>query len=65
VEPGVVKTELDSHMNPETRNQTMKPFTGITPLESEDIAEIIVFIVTRAWRSAINEVLVRPTEQAF
>ncbi len=65
VEPGVVKTELDSHMNPETRAQTMKPFADITPLESEDIAEIILFIVTRAWRSAINEVLVRPTEQAF
>ena len=65
VEPGVVKTELDSHMNPETRAQTMKPFADITPLESEDIAEIILFIITRAWRSAINEVLVRPTEQAF
>jgi NADP-dependent 3-hydroxy acid dehydrogenase YdfG len=65
VEPGVVATELTSHMKPENREQTMKPFAGITPLESEDIAEIIVFIVTRHWRSAINEVLVRPTEQAF
>lgn len=65
VEPGVVRTELDSHMSPENRARTMKPFEGITPLESEDIAEIIVFIVTRHWRSALNEVLVRPTEQAF
>lgn len=65
VEPGVVRTELDSHMKDEVRAQTMKPFAGITPLESEDIAEIILFIVTRGWRSAINEVLVRPTEQAF
>jgi NADP-dependent 3-hydroxy acid dehydrogenase YdfG len=65
VEPGVVRTELDSHMSPENRAQTMKPFAGITALEAEDIAEIITFIVTRNWRSAINEVLVRPTEQAF
>lgn len=65
VEPGVVRTELDSHMQAEIREITMKPFAGITALESEDIAEIIVFIVTRNWRSAINEVLVRPTEQAF
>jgi NADP-dependent 3-hydroxy acid dehydrogenase YdfG len=65
VEPGVVRTELDSHMDPENRARTMKPFMGVTPLESEDIADIIVFIVTRHWRSAINEVLVRPTEQAF
>lgn len=65
VEPGVVATELTDHMKPEIREQTMKPFAGITPLESEDIAEIITFIVTRTWRSAINEVMVRPTEQAF
>lgn len=65
VEPGVVRTELDSHMKPENREVTMKPFQGITALESEDIAEIILFIVTRHWRSAINEVLVRPTEQSF
>lgn len=65
VEPGVVSTELDSHMTPENRETSMKPFRGITALESEDIAEIIVFIVTRHWRSAINEVMVRPTEQSF
>jgi NADP-dependent 3-hydroxy acid dehydrogenase YdfG len=65
VEPGVVATELTNHMNPENREQMMKPFAGITPLKSEDIADVIVFIVTRPWRSAINEVLIRPTEQAF
>lgn len=65
VEPGVVATELTDHMKSEIREQTMKPFAGITPLESEDIADIISFIVTRPWRSAINEVMVRPTEQSF
>ncbi len=65
VEPGVVATELQDHMKPEVRAENMKNFVGITPLESEDIADIITFIVTRPWRSAINEVLVRPTEQVF
>jgi len=65
IEPAVVRTELDSHMNKETRDKTMKPFEGITWLEPEDIADIILFTVTRHWRSAINEVLVRPTEQVF
>ncbi len=65
VEPGVVATELTDHMKPEIREQNMKPFAGITPLEPDDIADIITFVVTRPWRSAINEVLVRPTEQAF
>jgi NADP-dependent 3-hydroxy acid dehydrogenase YdfG len=65
VEPGVVATELTTHMKPEVAENTMKPFAGITELEPVDIADIISFIVTRPWRSAINEVLVRPTEQAF
>lgn len=65
VEPGYVKTELDTHMSEQNRETSMKPFMGIVALESEDIADIITFIVTRHWRTAINEVLVRPTEQAF
>ena len=52
-------------MNSANREASMKPFMGLTALESEDIAEIILFIVTRHWRSAINEVMVRPTEQSF
>jgi NADP-dependent 3-hydroxy acid dehydrogenase YdfG len=29
----------------------------------EDIAEAIAYIVTRPWRMAVNEMLIRPTEQ--
>lgn len=65
VEPGVVATELTTRMKPEVAEKNMKPFAGITELEPVDVADIISFIVTRPWRSAINEVLVRPTEQAF
>jgi NADP-dependent 3-hydroxy acid dehydrogenase YdfG len=32
-------------------------------LESEDIADAIAYIVTRPRRTAINELLIRPTEQ--
>ena len=32
-------------------------------LESEDIADAIAYIVTRPRRVAINELLIRPTEQ--
>ncbi len=65
VEPGYVKTELDTHMTPENREKTMNPILGIEALQAVDIADIITFIVTRHWRTAVNEVLVRPTEQAF
>jgi NADP-dependent 3-hydroxy acid dehydrogenase YdfG len=32
-------------------------------MEAEDIAEAIAYIVTRPSRMAVNEMLIRPTEQ--
>ncbi len=63
VEPGAVATELASHLRPEIAEQAMQRFAQIERLEADDIAETIAFIVTRPRRMAINEVLVRPTEQ--
>lgn len=63
VEPGVVATELQSHMRESVRQQAMQRFAGVEPLQSEDIADAIEYIVTRPRRVAINEVLIRPTEQ--
>lgn len=63
VEPGAVATELTDHLRPEIRQQIAPMFANTEPLEAEDIAETIAFIVTRPRRMAINEVLVRPTEQ--
>jgi NADP-dependent 3-hydroxy acid dehydrogenase YdfG len=63
VEPGAVATELASHLRPEIAEQAMQRFASIERLEADDIAETIAFIVTRPRRMAINEVLVRPTEQ--
>ncbi len=63
VEPGVVKTELSSHMRPESQEASAQRFAGVERMESEDIADIIAYVVTRPRRVAINEVLVRPTEQ--
>jgi len=62
VEPGAVKTELWSHVRPEIRAQG-SPFDKIERLEAEDIADAIAYIVTRPRREAVNEVLIRPTEQ--
>ena len=63
VEPGAVATELTDHLRPEIAEQVMQRFGHIERLESEDIADAITYIVTRPRRMAINEVLVRPTEQ--
>jgi NADP-dependent 3-hydroxy acid dehydrogenase YdfG len=63
VEPGAVSTELASHNRPEVLAQISARFGSIDRLEAVDIADAIAFIVTRPRHVAINEVLVRPTEQ--
>jgi NADP-dependent 3-hydroxy acid dehydrogenase YdfG len=63
VEPGGVITELMSHVRAEVREQAEQRFANIERLVADDIADVIMFIVTRSRRVAINEVLVRPTEQ--
>ncbi|MGH2517411.1 MAG: SDR family NAD(P)-dependent oxidoreductase [Ktedonobacterales bacterium] len=63
VEPGAVKTELSSHLRPEIQEQQRQRFASVERLEAEDIADAIAYIVTRPRRAAINELLIRPTEQ--
>lgn len=63
VEPGAVDTELASHNRPEILESVQKRFGNIERLHSDDIADAIAYVVTRPRHVAINEVLVRPTEQ--
>jgi len=63
VEPGAVDTELAGHNRPEIREVMAKRFGGIERMQADDIADAIAYIVTRPRRVAINEVLIRPTEQ--
>jgi NADP-dependent 3-hydroxy acid dehydrogenase YdfG len=62
VEPGAVATELTNHLRPEIREQ-LRGGLAQEPLHAEDIADSILFIVTRPRHMAINEILVRPTQQ--
>jgi len=63
VEPGAVSTELASHVRPEVWAQAAKRFADIERLEADDIADAVTYIVTRPRHVAVNEMLVRPTEQ--
>jgi NADP-dependent 3-hydroxy acid dehydrogenase YdfG len=63
VEPGAVMTELASHNRPEIIEGMVATFGQTELMRSEDIAESILFTVTRPRHVAVNEVLVRPTEQ--
>ena len=63
VEPGAVATELQGHNRPEVQEQIEKRFEEMDILQAEDIADAIAYVVTRPRHVAVNEVLVRPTEQ--
>jgi NADP-dependent 3-hydroxy acid dehydrogenase YdfG len=64
VEPGAVATELTTHLRPEILESSRARFEGVEPLQSADVADAIAYIVTRPRHIALNEVLIRPTNQA-
>jgi NADP-dependent 3-hydroxy acid dehydrogenase YdfG len=61
VEPGATATELASHNRPEVLQSISNQFGQ--RMEAEDIADAITYIVTRPRHVAVNEMLIRPTEQ--
>jgi len=63
VEPGAVATELQGHNRPEVKESIEKRFEDMEILQAEDIADAIGYVVTRPRHVAVNEILVRPTEQ--
>jgi NADP-dependent 3-hydroxy acid dehydrogenase YdfG len=63
IEPGAVDTELAGHNRPEIREGLANRFADMKRLEAHDIADAVAYIVTRPRHVAINEILIRPTEQ--
>jgi clavulanate-9-aldehyde reductase len=63
VEPGAVATELMTHNRDEIVEQSRRRFEGVTPLEAEDIANAILYVLGQPSNVSVNEVLVRPTGQ--
>ncbi|HTW83606.1 MAG TPA: SDR family NAD(P)-dependent oxidoreductase [Candidatus Sulfotelmatobacter sp.] len=63
IEPGFVATELQSHNRPEIQAQIQTLVEPGLGMQAQDIADAIVYVVTRPRHVAINEVLIRPTVQ--
>ena len=63
IEPGAVATELTSHITHDETREATEAFVKELAIRPEDIAEVIVFAVTRPRRMTLNEILVRPTAQ--
>jgi NADP-dependent 3-hydroxy acid dehydrogenase YdfG len=64
VEPGAVTTELTDHITqPEAKAAAETMYTSMRALQADDIARAVVYVVTQPPHVAINEVLIRPTDQ--
>ncbi|CAA9351585.1 MAG: clavaldehyde dehydrogenase [uncultured Nocardioidaceae bacterium] len=63
IEPGAVATELTDHNRPEIKESIKARFADMERLVADDIADAVGYMVTRPRHVAINELLVRPTEQ--
>jgi NADP-dependent 3-hydroxy acid dehydrogenase YdfG len=65
IEPGVVRTELLSHVTPSMQTAARQLLKTVEQLEPEDIADAITYVLTRNPRIAINELLLRATNQTW
>ncbi|GHH27243.1 SDR family oxidoreductase [Streptomyces lanatus] len=65
IEPGAVDTELFSHQQGHAQEAESQRFEGVEKLHPEDIADAIAYIATSPRRRAVNEIVIRPTDQDF
>lgn len=63
IEPGRVDTELFDHRD-RAAEDFAAMFGQIQPLQAEDVAAAIGYIITNPRHVAVNEIVIRPTEQA-
>jgi NADP-dependent 3-hydroxy acid dehydrogenase YdfG len=65
VSPGAVETEFSVVRFSGDTDRAKQVYKGFTPLNAQDIAETILFMVTRPKHVNIDDVLIMPTDQAF
>jgi NADP-dependent 3-hydroxy acid dehydrogenase YdfG len=64
VEPGAVDTELNDHItDAKSKKKSEENYASMDSLQAEDIAAAILYAVRQPARVAVNEILVRPTDQ--
>lgn len=64
IEPGMVETEFSEVRFKGDKKRAAEVYKGLIPLYADDIAEAILFAVTRPAHVCINDMLIMPTAQA-
>lgn len=64
IDPGMVETEFSLVRFAGDEARAAAVYKGVTPLAAEDVAEIVVFVATRPAHVDIDQVVVRPRDQA-
>jgi NADP-dependent 3-hydroxy acid dehydrogenase YdfG len=64
IQPGLVETEFSLVRFAGDTERAAAVYEGLTPLTAEDVAECIVWAVTRPSRVNVDEIVVRPRDQA-
>ncbi|MCL2074625.1 MAG: SDR family NAD(P)-dependent oxidoreductase [Marinilabiliaceae bacterium] len=64
VSPGMVETEFSLVRYHGDKQKADNVYKGITPLNAEDVAEAIEFLVTRPKHVNVNDIILVPTAQA-
>ena len=65
VGPGTVDTEISDHLSDGARAAFDRQTADMVKLASEDIADAVLYVVTRNRRVAVNHMLVRAAEQTW
>jgi NADP-dependent 3-hydroxy acid dehydrogenase YdfG len=65
VGPGTVDTEIFSHLSAPSREAFDRQTADMVKLRPDDIADAVIYMVTRDRRVAVNHMLVRSAEQTW
>lgn len=63
IEPGVVDTELPTHITHAATREAVQKNYDVAAVKPEEVAEVIAFVLSRPRHLVINEVLLRPADQ--
>jgi NADP-dependent 3-hydroxy acid dehydrogenase YdfG len=64
VDPGLTETEFSLVRFKGDEERAAAVYRGVDPLRPEDIAECIVFALTRPWHVNVDEIVVKARNQA-